>query len=308
MALTRHDHVVVARQAQLCRPSGPRGDKRRHPGDLRRLTLLAAEGTAHPPHLDRHRGVGQVQQMGDAMLHLGRMLRRAVDQHAAVLARDRQRNLPFEIEMVLSPRAEPPGQAMGRGGKRAGGIAALHDLRRGDITPGGKRLLDREHRRQLRVIDGDALCRLPRRREALGRDDRDGLTRILHNPFSKARLVLEDRRDVVDTGNVRRGQHHSDAGQSACRHGVDAEDTGMGVRAHHQLAMQKARRLRHVVDKARGAGDVEPGAIVMPRRAGSAGDAAGRGIAHSAITSSGRSDRAISSQNRRSKLPATCVR
>ncbi len=290
VALAGDDHVVIARQAQLRRPPGLRGDKRRHAGDLRRLTLLAAEGTADAPHLDGHCGVGQVQKMRDAMLHLGRMLGRAINQHSAIAG------------------AETSGQPMRRGGEGAGGIAALHSLQRRNVALGGERLLDGEDGRQRRVVDGDALGRLTRRREAVGRHDGDGLTGILRCACGKAGLALEDGADVVDPRDIGSAQHHRDAGQSQRGRGIDTQDAGTRMRAHDQFAMQKAGWLGYVVDETRGAGDMEPRAVMVPRRAWSAGDATGRSVAHSVITSSGTSERLVASQKRRSRLPAICVR
>src|SRR5260370_3456824 len=106
--------------------------------------------------------------MRDAVLHLGRMLCRAVDQHAAILARDGERDLSLEIEMILSPGAQPSAQAMWRGGEGGAGTATLHDLWCGDVALGGERRLDREDGWQRRVVDGNALCRLTRSREPLG--------------------------------------------------------------------------------------------------------------------------------------------
>jgi hypothetical protein len=67
------------------------------------------------------------------VLHFARMLRRRVDLHAAVLARHRERNLPFEIEVVLAADARRTAQTMRgarqcrRGVASSRGPAATYD-------------------------------------------------------------------------------------------------------------------------------------------------------------------------------------
>src|SRR5439155_14310770 len=101
MALAGADHVVVAVGAQLHRPAG--GSREQRGGDRihRGLRFLAAEAAAEAPQLDRHRGVGKVERRGREMLDLGRMLGRRIELQLAALARDRERHLSFEIEMLL---------------------------------------------------------------------------------------------------------------------------------------------------------------------------------------------------------------
>ena len=82
------------------------GQQRGDAGDDGGLALLAAEGAAHAPHLDGDRVERQPEQMRDAVLHLGRVLGRALHQHAAVVAGSGERDLAFEIEMVLAAAAQ----------------------------------------------------------------------------------------------------------------------------------------------------------------------------------------------------------
>ena len=53
--------------------------------------------------------VVQAEHVGDDVLDLGRMLGRGVDEHVAVLAGYRERNLALEIEMLLAADAELAG-------------------------------------------------------------------------------------------------------------------------------------------------------------------------------------------------------
>ena len=79
---------------------------------------LPPKRAAHAPHLDRHRAVRDVEHVGDEVLHLARMLGRGMDEHVAVLARNGERDLAFEIEMLLPADAQRAGDAVRRGGER----------------------------------------------------------------------------------------------------------------------------------------------------------------------------------------------
>ena len=114
MALAGGAHVVVAWQSQLHRPPRLPGEHRGDTGDDGRLALLAAERAAHAPHLDGDRIERQAEQMRDAVLHLGRVLGRAQNLHVAGFARDRERDLPFEIEVVLAAAAQLAGETVRR--------------------------------------------------------------------------------------------------------------------------------------------------------------------------------------------------
>ena len=111
-------HVVVAIEPDLARPPGDARAERRDRGPLRRLRLLAAERAAHAAHFDGDRGVRDVQHLGDQVLHLARMLRRGMDQHVAVLARNGERDLAFEIEVLLPADAQPALHALRARGER----------------------------------------------------------------------------------------------------------------------------------------------------------------------------------------------
>ena len=127
MALAGRAHVVVAREPQLHRPRAPcQASTAAMPAMMVRLALLAAERAAHAPHLDGDGVERQAEQMRDAVLDFGRMLGRAPDLHVAVFARHRERDLPFEIEVILAAAAHFAGQAMRRAGERGLDLAAGH--------------------------------------------------------------------------------------------------------------------------------------------------------------------------------------
>ena len=155
VALAGDNHVVVTRQAKLDRPiRGPSqqsGDR----GDDRCLTFLAAERPAEPAHFRGDLGERQAEHVGNAVLDLGRVLARGVHQHVAILAGHRERDLAFQVEMVLGAARDRALQAMRRGGQRRRRVAAAHHLRRSDELPARQRLGNRQHRRQLNVVDRD---------------------------------------------------------------------------------------------------------------------------------------------------------
>ena len=84
-----------------------RGDRR----PLRRLRLLAAEAAAHAAHAAGHERVRQRQNAGDDVLHFARMLGGRIDQHRAVLAGHGERDLAFQIKVLLAADTERAGSA-----------------------------------------------------------------------------------------------------------------------------------------------------------------------------------------------------
>src|SRR5579862_7964614 len=86
-------------------------------------------------------------------LDFARMLGRTVHPHVAALARDGERNLALEIEMVLAAAAHAARAAIWRPGDCAVRVAARETLRRQDEALRGKRVLDAEDGRQLLVAD-----------------------------------------------------------------------------------------------------------------------------------------------------------
>src|SRR5207245_1215822 len=77
----------------------PREANRRHrrgARDQRRLAFLAAETAAHAAAMDGDFVHAPAEGARHEVLHLGRMLRRAHHEHAAVFLRQRDRDLAFE--------------------------------------------------------------------------------------------------------------------------------------------------------------------------------------------------------------------
>jgi hypothetical protein len=127
VALAGPDHVVVPVGSHLDRT--PRGSREQRSADRvdRRLRLLAAEGPAEAPQLDRHGGIGHAERRGHEVLDLARMLSGGVHQHLAALARDRERDLALEIEVFLRAATQPAPDPVRRAGEaRHAAALALH--------------------------------------------------------------------------------------------------------------------------------------------------------------------------------------
>ena len=262
--LSGDDHVVVAREPELHRQAGGPRQHRGDGGDDGGLALLAAERAAHPPDLDGD-GIGRdAERVRDAVLDLGRVLGRGIDRHVGIFLRHGERDLAFEVEMVLTaaPRlARDPVRRGGDGGRR---VAPLHDLRRGDVALALHRLLDGEHRLEQFVVDRDQRRRPPRGVAVRSGDGCHRVTRIFGDAVGQDRLAGEDRRYVVDPGNVGGGDDGAHPRNRARRRAVDRADPGMGVRAGREPDLLRAGDGRHIVDIDRAPGDVLLGAFVAP--------------------------------------------
>ena len=208
VALAGDHHVVVAVGPALGRAAGLLGDQRAQAGEQVALRLLAAEGAAHAADLDRDRVRGDAQHLGDHVLDLGRVLGRGIDRDLVVLARDGERDLAFEVEMLLPADVHPAGEPARCGGDRGPGVAAAQGQRVGDQDAAGQRRLDIQDRRQLLVFDHGELRRLPRLLAGRGGDGEDRLTDELDEIGREQRLVVAmGRADVVLAGDVRGRQH-----------------------------------------------------------------------------------------------------
>ena len=121
--LAGHDHIGVAIEPELAGPTGhARSDRGKH-RPLGRLRLLAAETAAHAAHAAGHERVRHAEHARGDVLHFARMLGRRVDQDRAVLTRDGERDLAFQIKMLLPADLDFACAAQRRGGNRLGGIA-----------------------------------------------------------------------------------------------------------------------------------------------------------------------------------------
>ncbi len=168
MTFAGDEHVGVAIQAQLHGSAGFARQHGRGGGDQGGLTFLAAESAAHTPALDDDVVGRNGQRMGHDVLHFGRMLGRAVDQHRAVFLRYRGRNLSFQVEVVLATHHDGRTQAPRSQLELPARIAALHSLTGDHVALGGERGTNVEQCRQRRDLrrsaSGGLACRAHRGR------------------------------------------------------------------------------------------------------------------------------------------------
>ena len=131
VALAGDQHVVVAVGAQLDRAlAGCAAAMADAAAPQRRLRFLAAEAAAHAPALDHDVVRVHAQRMRDHVLHLARVLGRALHQHALVFLRDRVGDLAFEVELFLAADIQLALDRVRRAFERGLAVAALQAHRR----------------------------------------------------------------------------------------------------------------------------------------------------------------------------------
>ena len=160
--------------------------------------------------------------------------------HVGSLARGRERDLPFEIEMILTAAAQFAGKAVRRARERFLDLPANHDLRRRNVTLARHRFFDRQHRGERLVVDRGELCRRARLIERRRRDRRHRLPVVFDHVRGQSRLIAADRCDVVLAGNVGGGDRgeHARGGEGGGE--IDAADTGMRMRTQHKGRFQRS--------------------------------------------------------------------
>ena len=239
------------------------------------------------------------------MLHLGGVLGRGMDDEIAILAWQGQRNLAFEIEMLLTTDTELGGQAMRRTRQGRLDLTALHGDRGLDIGLLHQRRRDIEDRLFLVDLDDGSFGGLPRGVEALRHHQSQRLTGMFDPVGGKQRLALAHRRNVVLARHVARRQHRHDTGRDGDSRKIELAQATAGHRAQHQRRVQGVRWRRHVVDIERLAHDMLQRAVVTARDT----NRAVLGLAaHSASSSITRDGSASLSSSRRRRLAATCRR
>jgi len=211
--------------------------------------------------------VVEAERVRDHVLHLARVLRRAVHVHRAALARDREGDLPLEVEVVLAARAQGAGQTVRRARERGGGVAPRDMDRRQHERLRRHRVLDRQDRRQRLEVELGEPRRASGRLDARRRDREDRLAREVHDAVGEDRVVVEDGSDVVHAGNVGRDDRVDDAGRREYRVEVDRPQSPVGDRRDADRRVQRAPGLGKVVDVGRVPRHVQRGRVVRQRRA-----------------------------------------
>ena len=271
VSLAGHDHVVVAIEPQLARAPGLVRHQRRDAGDQRRLRLLAAEGATHAAAYDDNILRRAAGRMRDHALHFVRVLRRAVDEQAAVLLRQRHRDVALEIELVLAAAAYAPRQAIRRLFKCGGRIPARQFFRRQYerfLFDGIGGVDDCIEYFVVDLCEPYCLaCAIHRRR----RDSEQRVPGVLGDVLDEDRVVRNDRAEVVVARDVGSQQCVDDTARFTHFIEIDLADARMRMFAHADRDMQQVTRLRQVVGVGSLARDVQHGAVVRQRLADGTG-------------------------------------
>ena len=266
MALAGQAHVVIAIEPDFARPAGEARAERRDCGPLRGLRLLAAECAAHAPHLDRHGDVRHFENLGDEMLHLARVLGRAIDLHVAVFARNGERDLAFEIEMLLAADAQPAFDALFGLCERGGAVVLAERIVRQNVLVGRERIVDRHAMRPGRRLDLGKLCGAARFLARLRHHGEHDLTMKLDVTRHEDRVVARNGADIIYARNVGRRQHRDHAGRRAHRLEVHPKQLPGRDRCAADRDMQQPLGFADVIDEGGIAGDMLRRGI-MPHRA-----------------------------------------
>ena len=262
VTLSGHRHVVVAVEANLGGAAGHvcgEGGKTR---PLRRLRFLAPERPAHPPALAHHCRAGHAEHAGDEVLYLRRMLRRGVDPHLLVLAGDRERRLPFEIEMLLPADAhtafEPVRGCCNRGPR----LPAPEFVRRQDLGAGDQPFIHGDTGSDRLDVDAGAPRCTPGRVASLGDHREDHLSVKEDLARRENRIVAKRGAAIVRAGNVRCGQHRQHPGAGTHRVQVQRADGAARRAGTSGCDVHRARGFAEIVDVGGGPLDVPRGAVV----------------------------------------------
>ena len=217
VTLAGHQHVFDPRQAHFGRLAGQVRDHRAQARRARGLGFLAAETTAHAAHVDDDFVHRHVQHFGHQFLHFGGVLRRAVDDHAAVFGRHHRRDLGFQVEVFLAADVQRALDAMFGGCQCAGRIAALMGVAVEHEVAFAQGLDHVQHRLQIFVFDDRGHGGLACGFQVFRRDGEHHLTDELHVVDGQQRVAGHQRADVFQARNVFVGDGDAHAFEGVAR-------------------------------------------------------------------------------------------
>jgi hypothetical protein len=138
--------------------------------------------------------------VGDDVLHLGRMLRRAVEVDAPVFLGQRVGDLPLEIELLLSADVELAAHPARGGGHRRVGVARRRCIGGSTYELQALRFLRVSTPGQDVVVDLGEPGGAPRGIVRRGDHDEHRLADVLDEPVGEYRVVVDDRPAIVLPG------------------------------------------------------------------------------------------------------------
>ncbi len=226
------DHeVVVTIRTQFHRPMQQMRSQRSDARKDARLRFLAAKSAAHPPAFADDVVRRPVEHMRDQMLHFARMLRGTVDEHAVQFLWNGIRDLPFEIELLLSANLEFALQPMRRRRDFSIRIAALQMQRRQHELLFRFRIARRQDGFARFISDHffalRQRCCAAREIVRFRDHDEHRLAQVQHFVFREDRVVVEHGTAIVLAGDVVGGEHRDHAGRGQNEVEIDRDDARM---------------------------------------------------------------------------------
>ena len=263
VALAGHPDVVEPVQHQLHRRLQVGGGQGGHRRPVGGLVLLAAEAAAEALHVHLDLVHRPAKHRRHYMLHRRRPLGGGEHLHRAILLRDGAGALRLQVEVLLAADLAASLHHHAAIAPGAGDIAHRHGARRVDQVAVGERLARVDHHRQFVDVNLDQLARLPRLVRGAGHHQGDRVADEAHLTLHQQLLVLQDRTEPVDAGDVGGSEHGHDTGRCARRVGGQPFDDAVRLgRAEHR-GVQHLRRRRHVVHVLRLAAHVQVGVDVL---------------------------------------------
>ena len=234
--VTDHRRVPLGRRGDVLVPvvdhphrsPGLEREERGVDREQRGIVLLAAEPAARLLLDDDDAGAVEAERALQRRVDVVRALERAVDDHPAVVARDRDHRLGLQVQLLLV--TGPVGSLEHQVGAREARLqVTLDDLER---LAGHRRRERIEHRRQRLGPEADGVPRRPGERAVRRGDQRHRLRHVADLVGDERGLVVRDGRDHVVARDVRRRDDH-DAGPVEGGVEVDPEQprVGLGRRA-----------------------------------------------------------------------------
>ncbi|MNF78310.1 hypothetical protein D3C84_604870 [compost metagenome] len=275
VTLAGHQHVFDARQAHLRRLAG---EVRNHRAQARRacgLSFLATETTAHAAHVDDDFVHRYVEHFGNQFLYFGRVLRRTVNDHAAVFGGHYRGDLRLQVEVFLTADVQRALDAVFSGRQRGNRIAALVGVTVEDEVAFAQGFDHVEHGFEIFVFDDRGHRGFARGFQILRGDGKHRLTDELHVIDGQQRVARHQRADVFQARHVFVGDGDAHAFEGVARLGVDADDFRVGAVRQPCVNVQLVRKLQAVVDVLRFTGHVLGGAVVLDAAADTGGQVLG---------------------------------
>src|SRR3989338_7883582 len=265
-------HVFDARQAHLGRPAGEVGDHRTQARRACGLGFLAAETATHAAHVDDDLVHRHAEHFSHQLLHFGGVLRRGVDDHAAVFSRHNRGNLGFQVEVFLAADMQAALQAARRSGQLGAGIDDLVLVAVEDEMLLAQRIDHVEHRFKVFVLDDRGHGRLACGFQAIGTYGQYHLTNVFNLAVRQQRVTGHDRADVQLARYVILGDGNRHARELVAGAGIDADDARVSAVAHTGIDVQLIGELQAVVDVDGFAGDVFVRTFMFDALADASGD------------------------------------